>query len=641
MPDNIAPSSKPKQSGDDVAWLAFFALLVGIVIAIPTIVSLLVWMVAQHYVNRKISVALILVGTTWWFFSANTFVTKYFFWGKDLFTGNFQLWDFPWLMLVATSAILVGVMGLISSTSVKTHLPAKLFRPAKNKSIVADNNLADDFIMPNKEEKTKMSIPVPDGGTLTIDATSHSVDQATEPGKRRFPIGIDQFGRAVMLSENEIRMHGIILGSTGSGKSKTIEALAGCLLDLGWSGMLLDLKEDTAPGGLRDWCATYAQTHAMPFQELRLSDANSPWWFNPLHGMGPDEIRDTILTLSTFDDAYWQALNKEMLGQAVNLIYWAHTADPINFPTPTMYEIGKMLSHPNGLNKATKKHRAVVLSHKELGVTEEDFRVLEQPTKPHEQSAGGFGAKLTQIYDTQAGRVVLRPDYGGVQKRLVDVTKPGLTYIGLDSQGKADLTKVISSAILQRMSVYAAQRTTGQVVGDRAPRFLIVDEANWVDRTIIQNLLSRARSAGIAMFLCTQGPRDWIDKDGDDWAKLTQNVNIAIIMSQGEYTSAEMCAEYLGKTNKTLSSTTRRINHGSGVFGQTEHVDSSESLREMKDYIVDPDQLRSMGIGEAIIRVGKPEVRMSWAKVQLRDPAGKVDVYSRYNNQPKRWNRKP
>ena len=402
-----------------------------------------------------------------------------------------------------------------------------------------------------------------------------------------------------------------------SGKSKTIEGLAGALLDLGWSGMLLDLKEDTAPGGLRDWCQTYASSHSVPYQELRLSDAQSPFWFNALSGMGADEMRDAILTLSDFDDAYWQALNKELLGQTVNLVVWAHQADPKNFPEPTMYDIGKLLSTGN-LKNATKKHRAVVAATMPHIDPAEDFRVLENPSADQAKSAVGFGSKLTLIYDTQAGRTVLRPSPDGT-KRQVNVTAPGLTYVGLDSQGKADLTKVISSSTLQRMSVYAAQRVTGQVTGEdsKAPRFLIVDEANWVDRTITQNLLSRARSAGIAVFLCTQGPKDWVDKNGDDWGKLTQNTNVAIVMRQGEPQSAEMCADYIGTDKQEETSTSFQTEDN--VFGGSQRKVTSQNSREVDSYLVEPETLRRMEVGEAVLKVGVPN-RVEWMKVALRDP---------------------
>ena len=611
---------KKKSDDDDLtgtlALAAVSVILVALVI-VPALLSVATWFVVRGHLRAREYTLLLLIGMAGWVVAFSHNVTTYAGWLKAVAGGNFPIVGAPWLMLGLTTCLLVGAIGLLMGTAISAKIPARLIGTSSRK------RPADESILPTDDQKRRVQVVKPVGGTLTVSANQHSIMNPQEPGKRQFPLGIDRHGKPVYVSEDEIRMHGLILGSTGSGKSKTIEALAGCLLDLGWSGMILDLKEDTAPQGLRDWCATYAQYHGMPFQELRLSDAHSPFWFNPLHGMGADEVRDTILTLQDFDDAYWQALNKELLGQVVNLVKWAHEADPTSFPEPTMYDIGKLMS-TGSLDKATRKHRAVVLATIP-GVTEEDFRVLKAPSQDQQKSSIGFGSKLTLIYDTVAGRAVLRPGLNS-EKRLVDVTNPGLTYIGLDSQGKADLTKVISASVLQRMAVYAAQRTTGQITdpSKKTPRFLIVDEANWVDRTIVQNLLSRARSAGIAMFLCTQGPKDWIDKDGDDWGKLTQNVNVSIIMSQGEPESAQLCADYIGQKYK--QQTSEMIRTERGMFGSREvrgpdgKVMESFSSREELAHIIDPDDLRRMGIGEAILRVGKPGERISWMKVMLRDP---------------------
>jgi hypothetical protein len=212
----------------------------------------------------------------------------------------------------------------------------------------------------------------------------------------------------------------------------------------------------------------------------------------------------------------------------------------------------------------------------------------------------------------------------GSRSRLrSDVTNPGLTYIGLDSQGKADLTRVISSSILQRLSVYAAQRTIG-LVGKDAPRFLIVDEANWVNRTITQNLLSRARGAGISMWLCAQGPKDWIDKTGDDWGKLTQNINVAIIMRQGEPESAELCADFLGKEVKTKTS--ERVAQVNSMLGQRRVKNDGKVVNEYQvqtelDYRVPIDALRELTVGEAVVRVSAPQQRLEYTRILMRDPS--------------------
>lgn len=591
-------------------------LAMALAVAVPAALSVALYLLLRDRLGRREWLALVGVGALGLGLRAGYVFSSYGAWLGAFVHGSVPILGAPYLALALLVCLLSGVLGALQGTAAAKKLPKMLGRrvdPRKNQ----------ESLLPTEQQKKRVAIAKPPGGGLLVHADAHSVLNPTRPGKREFPLGYDANGTPVMISEAEVKMHGLILGSTGSGKSETIKHVAGCLLDLGWSVMILDLKEDTAPGGLRDFCSAYASSHSMHYQELRLSDPNPTHWFNPLHGMGPDEARDTILSLAEFDDQYWQNINKKMLGQLVNLAFWAHEVDPIQFPAPTMYDLGKMLD--GSLPQTTKKMRAAVLTSLP-GIVDNDLRVLASPTQDEQKSATGFGSKLSQIYDTQAGRAVLRAGASGSSRQLLDVTASGLTYIGLDSQGKADLTRMVSSAVLQRMSVYASQRATGQITGDVRPLALIVDEANWVERTVVQGLLSRARSAGIAMFLCTQGPNDWIDKNGNDWAKLVQNVNIAILMSQGEPEAAEMCADYVGKEYKQQVSEMQRgsTNVLTGTSwaarDQQGRLQEALSVREMLVHKIDPDDFRRLGIGEAVLRIGKPAERITWVKINMRDP---------------------
>ena len=162
------------------------------------------------------------------------------------------------------------------------------------------------------------------------------------------------------------------------------------------------------------------------------------------------------------------------------------------------------------------------------------------------------------------------------------------------------------------MAVYAADINNGRIQKG-APRFLIVDEANFVSRKILLELLSRARGAGIACVVSTQGPTDWSARQpGEpDLTSLVQNTNVSIIMSQGERTNAELCADIIGRAEKNVIS--ERLSDGE-LLG-------AGSLSTKLDFLVSPDELRSLTIGEAIVRVGKPAERRSWVRVLMRDPS--------------------
>lgn len=519
-------------------------------------------------------------------------------------------WQVPVPSLLVLSMPLFATWGLIQGTRIAARIPRRLMRQG--------DPLGEASILPTEKERERSKIVAPPGGVV-VSASAHSVVSQSEPeGKRFIPIAVDANGSPVGIYENEIGMHALVLGSTGSGKTETLKALVAGLMDLGWRGLVLDLKEDTkkaaageAPGsgGFEDFLETYAAHHAIPYQRMALSDPAPKVWYNPLYGMKADAAKDALLAMQNFDSGYWESINRKMLGQALNLLYDAHAADPTQFPYPTVYELGKLISAGQNLKTESRRYVESVLQLVPTR-TREDYSVLIKPSKDEAESAGGLGARLTNMYDSMAGRTLLR---SSGDRPVIDVQADGLTYIGLDTQGLPDLSQMIAATVLQRMAVYAADRTTGHVVEKGPPRrrFLLIDEANNVKaRSIIMTLLQKARAAGICVILATQSPTDWIDEMGDDWDSMSQNINVAVIMSQGSRGPAELAAEYIGKHRRMQTNWQY----------QDGRVMDSASLREMEDYLVSPDQLRSLEIGEAILRVGKPKERVTWARVVMRDP---------------------
>jgi hypothetical protein len=599
MPDApkmpLTPEEKRRRL---IAYLILTALVFLALFPVPVLVAApFVW-VSRRFLKRLESVVLIVIALVYLSLYVGVWVKEYVYWYGALIglVDDVSVWDVPYLTLLAFAALGAGLAGFVRSFSFLNF--------GIGSKVTAGH---EEKILPTSTERIALaSAPVASPGASLYTTTPNSLTKSVEPGKRDFPIGVDKNGAPVTINENEIRMHGLLFGSTGSGKSETIKVLAAGLLDLGWNGIVLDLKEDAQKGGLMDWCQTYADYHAIGFQKFRLSDPDPASWFNVLHGMGSDEARDTILASQDFEAAYYRALNELQLGQLITLLYTAHEVDPSRYPIPTVYGIGKILSSPD-LPAATREMVATVIaSHPNF--VKDDFNTLIRPDKAQVEAAGGLGARLTAMYETKVGRNALR-DNGARQP--FDVTRPGLSYVGLDSSGKPELTKLVSSSVLQRMAVYAADINNGRIPKG-TPRFLIVDEANFVSRKILLELLSRARGAGIACIVSTQGPTDWAARQpGEpDLTSLVQNTNVALIMSQGERTNAELCADIIGRAEKNVIS--ERVTDG--------QLMGAGSLSTKVDFLVSPDELRSLTIGEAVVRVGKPAERRSWVKVLMRDP---------------------
>ena len=593
----------PKPAADqDAIYLKAAMYAAGAVVVVyalvPGLVAFGIYFFFRSYFSKRDYVLLLLGGSVVSLIGlGNGLMVEYVRWVNELLPPGSPRLYFSLeaaVAIVMTSALLLGAVGLLDGTSIGAKIPS-FFKPS---------SLGDKpSIIPTVREKQRIkSVPTP---VFDPQSMGMSLDGVGATSAQRFVVmGKSSNGTPTGISEQEIGTHALVFGSTGSGKTETIKTLAGGLLDLGWEGIVLDLKEDTKPGGLKDWCEQYAQSHAMIYQELRLSDPTPRFWFDTLDGLTRDEARDTILSLTRFDDDYYKQQSVLVLGQLLKLLYWAHEADPASCPLPTIRTISNILGSSSGLAAETKKFRAIVMQNTP-GLPKEEFQVLESPQQVHQQQAHSWGAKLGNLYDTQAGRTVLSQPGPNDRKPKLDVTQGGLVYIGLDSQGKPDLTRIVSSSVLQRISVEAAQRTTGMSQNTGKKKFLIVDEANWVDRTIVQNLLSRARSAGIAMVLCTQGPKDWIDKDGNDFARLAQNTNVAMIMKQGEPESAQLCADFIGNPE-----------YMSASIG----IEGGGTMRKETENIVSQDELRGLGVGEMVLRVSTPYVRTEWVQVSQRDP---------------------
>jgi hypothetical protein len=582
-----------------IATIVLTALTFVVLFPVPVLIALPFGWLTRKYLKRFESIVLITLPLIYLALYVGVWVEEYVYWYAALLglSAKASAGDIPYFTLLSFAAFGAGLAGLVRSFSFLNF--------GIGTKVTAGH---EEQILPTSTERIALaSIPVVAAGSALFTGTPNSLTVSVEPGKRDFPIGVDKLGRPVTVNENEIRMHGLLFGSTGSGKSETIKVLAAGLLDLGWNGLILDLKEDAQKGGLMDWCQNYADHHAIGFQKFRLSDPDPASWFNVLHGMGSDEARDTILSSQDFEAAYYRALNELQLGQLITLLYTAHEIDSSRYQVPTVYAIGKILASPD-LPAATREMVATVIAATPH-LNKDDFNTLIRPEKAQVEAAVGLGARLTAMYETKVGRNALR-DNGS--RTPFDVTRPGLSYVGLDSSGKPELTKLVSSSVLQRMAVYAADINNGRIQKG-APRFLIVDEANFVSRKILLELLSRARGAGIACVVSTQGPTDWSARQpGEpDLTSLVQNTNVSIIMSQGERTNAELCADIIGRAEKNVIS--ERLSDGE-LLG-------AGSLSTKLDFLVSPDELRSLTIGEAIVRVGKPAERRSWVRVLMRDPS--------------------
>lgn len=603
MPET--PKTPAASSGGERLGVALFALLAAAFFLPILLIAGVAFVLLRNKVQRREAVIVAVASLIGIGLLAQSVFGGYMTWvGSVMPHSHTSIWSIPVTSVLLLSTLLCSLALIVSSTSIGGRV---LKRVTTGKQSALEN----ESILPDAGERAVIGSPVTPPSSVVVRIPGH---QGAKSGSQ-FLLGYGKGHTPIYITTNEIGTHAIVMGTTGSGKTVTLKNIMGGLADVGWDVVVIDLKEDTQPGGLRDYMRDYASAHVLPYQEMALSSVDGRYWFDPVAGLGRDYMRDTILSLMEFDDQHWQAMSKNLLGQAIALLVQVHAIDPVRYPSPTMRDIANLLQDGAALPSRTKPMRAILKSALP-GYNDADYASLANPSAIDQQASGTFAAKLQGLYVTEAGQRLLTRHDDQVQ---LDVTKPGFTYIGLDSNGKADLTKIVSSAVLQRLNVYVAERNTGSgtaagtgwVSGnvERKPKIVIIDEAGGVDRDIVVNLLERGRSSNIAVVLSTQTPGSWRQGGQDDWGRITNNTNMALIMRQANPDEAEVCADYLGKRQQWAVS--QRVVEGDVAASGTAKLDY--------DYHIHPEQIRDLGQGEAILRSGTTQ-RVEYVKVLFRNP---------------------
>jgi len=401
-----------------------------------------------------------------------------------------------------------------------------------------------------------------------------SVRAESPAARQSFLLGHDDTASPVFITAAALRLHTMILGCPGSGRSVTLRNVISGMLDMGWSGTVLDLDADISSRGLMGYCSDAATQRTLPYQQLSPTPA-TPAQINPLRDLGPDEARDLLLSLSRGDDLFWQQSSKKMLGQLLSLCYDAHVAAPDVVSRPTIYSIGSILEAPN-LAAATAPLLRV-LEKASPGADLSQYNSLIDTPDDIQYSARHFGNVITQIYNTQSARKMLLPKDPSAQistEFLYDA--PGLSYVGTNATGDPDLSILISSAVLSHAAHLAKARIHE---GEATPRFLVISSAHFADYPHLALLLSVARGGGLAVIMCDHGPED---SPGFSFEDLARNVNVMIMMDQYK-----------------------------------EYADKAALL--LDDPNTSPMALRQLGVGQAVVRTARPTPSIK--RVRITRPA--------------------
>jgi len=295
-------------------------------------------------------------------------------------------------------------------------------------------------------------------------------------------------GADVLLPLKTMNRHGLITGATGTGKTKTLQLISGCLSDNSVPVLLMDIKGDlggiAAAGEKNDRVAERCQKlniqykpAAFPVELLTLSNQKGVRLRATVSEFGP-VLLSKILELNDTQESF------------VALIF--KYCDDNKLPLLDLKDFIKVLQFISSDGKADIEKAYGKISTTSTGT------ILRKVIELQQQGADlFFGEKSFEIDD-----LVRISDDGRGTISIIRVT---------DLQDKP---KLFSTFMLQMLAeLYASSPEEGDL--DKPKLVIFIDEAHLIFQEAssallqqIETIVKLIRSKGIGIFFCTQNPMD-------------------------------------------------------------------------------------------------------------------------------------
>jgi conjugal transfer pilus assembly protein TraD len=411
------------------------------------------------------------------------------------------------------------------------------------------------------------------------------------------PLGTGPSGKAVVIPQQALAAHGLILGATGAGKSTTLLTLLTHQIAGGRPVVAIDLKG--SPGFATE-LQMAAQAAGRPFVQWT-PDGGAHW--NPLAVGNATELKDKLLATERFTEPHYRRAAERYLQLAIQVA--KETSD--DGQPVTLARVVTLLT-PERLAMATRDLPSA------RGEYIRDY--LNSLTPDQHSAVRGLASRLAILTESHTGRY-LEP---GISGPTVDLRQalagPQVTLFSLNSSTYGGLSALLGTLAVQDLVAAAGSRLTsgGQVSGNA---LVGIDEFSALGSDNVMSLLARGRESGVGVLLATQELAD-LDRAGRGLRdQVLGNTALKIAHRQDVPESAETVAKLAG----TIRVWDRSYQERSGKLGLSGGGGHSSTVRMVERYAIEPDSVSTLRTGEAVVIVKSPRASAEVTQIQRQPPA--------------------
>ncbi len=375
-------------------------------------------------------------------------------------------------------------------------------------------------------------------------------------------LGIDKATKKpVILTNRQLNVHTLILGTPGTGKTTTIMNIVESAAQNKLGCIFIDAKGSK---GAIEKIQAIGVKYERPVRVFSLNEGVGETW-NPLAKGNTSERRDKVIALFNYSLDFFENMAKDY-------IYTAFTVwDQIGI-RPNLEQFVSALDVAE-LNRMIRQNN--------LDIDLSSF---------NEEHLLGIIKPLQDIGKTLKGKLAPDPDVIGDEPiDLLESIKNGeIVVFSLQIMRYPKFVPVIGRLITLDIK-------TAAIDLEDHPKmtYVVMDEFGSFANVEVVNVLNQAREFGVCAFLATQeliGDLGVIEKNMVN--SVMGNINTIISMRQNGSESASAVSEWMGTRVKTA--TTYQFNENGATGGGTVTPDTHE-------YVVHPNTIKNLDMGEAII----------------------------------------
>jgi hypothetical protein len=389
-------------------------------------------------------------------------------------------------------------------------------------------------------------------------------------------LGRGEDGQILDITDHQLSSHIVVLGGTGSGKSTTLALIADGKLAAGAAVVIVDCKG----GGLRRVSRTLAARYDAPFAVVDPND-DSSLGYDPCSGE-PAEVANKLLGAFTYSPE--AQIYKNIAMEAIPPLCDAMRRAGVTITLDAIRD-----SFADGAISRRGRQAGRKEPDDDL---DEEFHRLAERGRLAKEGYEGLQARLGALRNGKFGPIFRRRPALDWREAT---TGRRVTYLGLPTTAAAEDVELFARVICQDLKQLCYRRLARIDRGEQVTPVLVAfDEfAALREAEQIRDLLLQGREAGISVLAAPQ----YLPLDADLRRSLL-SAGVLIVHYLASEDAKAVAEEFNTATTQEL---TTRIDYRTG--------DADEgSARQVEEYVVHPNTIRSLPTGIAAVRVRNPHL---------------------------------